>query len=243
LTWGSPVAGQLLGDWQRDLLRERTWNWLYGFCRLNDGVLLAVILHGYEGLYASIPNAGHMTWGTELAQPYCTLSRDEGRTWSEPVPMDRASSHLSGVPESPCGGFSETAVAQLPSGRIVAVARPFRSPFMWQTQSDDGGHTWRMACYAPFSGAGGPVMIATRSGYLALIKRGPGLGLHLSTDGGLNWDEGTMIDFPSSFNGSAIEVEPDVILVVYPESMDEARPSYIRAQRIRITPDGPMPEG
>ena len=55
----------------------------------------------------------------------------------------------------------------------------------------------------------------------------------------LNWDEGPMIDLPSSFNGSTIEVEPDVVLVVYPESMDEIRPSYVRAQLIRITPQGP----
>ena len=46
---------------------------------------------------------------------------------------------------------------------------------------------------------------------------------------------------PASFNGSMIEVEPDVILVAYPESMGEIRPSYIRAQRIRITPEGPVP--
>ena len=42
-------------------------------------------------------------------------------------------------------------------------------------------------------------------------------------------------------NGDMIEVEPDVILVAYPESMGEIRPSYIRAQRIRITPEGPVP--
>ena len=50
-----------------------------------------------------------------------------------------------------------------------------------------------------------------------------------------------MIDLPSSFNGSTIGVEPDLVLVVYPESMDEIRPSYVRAQLIRITPDGPVP--
>ena len=37
------------------------------------------------------------------------------------------------------------------------------------------------------------------------------------------------------------EVEPDVVLVVYPESMGEIRPSFVRAQRIRITPEGPVP--
>ena len=38
-----------------------------------------------------------------------------------------------------------------------------------------------------------------------------------------------------------IEVEPDVVLVVYPESMGEIRPSFARAQLIRITPEGPVP--
>jgi hypothetical protein len=240
-TWSEPMACTLLGDWSRDLLREKTWNGVCGFARLNDGTLLAVILHGYKGLYDVIPNHGQGTWGTEIAQPYCTLSRDQGCSWSEPVPMDHAALNEGDPPDSPCGGFSETSVAQLSGGRIVALARPFRSPFMWQTHSEDGGQTWRLACYAPFSGAGGPVLVATRSGYLVSLKRGPGVGLHFSADGGLNWDQGTMIDFPSSFNGSALEVEPDVLLVVYPQAMDEIRPSYIRAQRIRMTPAGPIP--
>ena len=84
-------------------------------------------------------------------------------------------------------------------------------------------------------------MVATRSGYLAIITRGPGLCLHFSSDEGVNWDYGTVIDFPDVFNGSAIEVEPDVILVVYPQSMDEIRPSFVRVQRIRLTAHGPVP--
>ena len=83
--------------------------------------------------------------------------------------------------------------------------------------------------------------MATRSSYLITIERDTCLELHISTDGGLNWDEGTIIDYPASFNGSLIEVEPDVALVLYPESQGEIRPSYVRAQRIRITPEGPVP--
>jgi hypothetical protein len=243
LSWSEPVAVKLLGDWKRQILQDRTWNIFCGsdFRALNDGSLLGVILHGYLDLNGVIPNRGSGTWGTEVAQPYCTLSTDHGLSWSEPVPMDNAALNDGDLPESPCGGFSGTAVAQLPGGRIVALARPFHSPFMWQTHSDDGGKTWRMACYAPFSGGGGQPLLATRSGYLVSIKRGPAVCLHISTDGGVNWDEGTIIDYPPYFNGAMIEVEPDVVLVVYPESMGEIRPSFVRAQRIGITPEGPIP--
>lgn len=243
LTWTADRPGRLLGDWSRDIFREKTWNGMFGFGCLNDGALLSVILHGYIGLNDPVPHHGQGTWGSELAQPYCTLSHDQGMTWSEPVPMDNAALDDGATPDGPCGGFSETAVAQMPGGRIVALARPFRSPFMWQTHSEDGGKSWRMACYAPFSGAGGPQLVATRSGYLAIVKRGPGVGLHFSADGGLNWDKGTMIDFPESFNGRAIEIEPDVLLVVYPLAMDEIRPSPMRVQRIRLTAGGPVPLG
>ncbi len=245
LTWSEPRSGKLMGDWDGLMFREKIESDMFTSALLNDGTFLAVMLRmfphmNYPLVNEMIPDCGQGTWGTGLAQPYCTLSRDEGRTWSEPVPMDDAVLRDGDLPDSPCGGFSETAVAQLPGGRIVAVARPFRSPFMWQTQSEDGGRNWRMACYAPFSGHC-PALVATRSGYLALIKRGPGLGLYCSTDGGLNWDEGRMIDFPSIFNGRAIEAEPNVVLVAYPQSQDEVRPTQMRIQRIRITAEGPQP--
>ena len=57
----------------------------------------------------------------------------------------------------------------------------------------------------------------------------------------MNWDQGTIIDYHASFNGQILEVEPDVVLVVYPESMGEIRRSFARAQLIRITPEGPVP--
>ena len=239
-TWREPITGKLTGDWERDIFRDGSVNGVSGFCQLNDGALLVTIGHGYPDLFDVIPHVGEGTWGTAASQPYCTVSRDDGLTWSEPVPLDNAAIRTSATPDSPCAGFSETAPAQLPNGKIVAIARPYRSPYMWQTESTDDGKTWRQACYAPFSGHGAPVLVATRSGYLALAQRGPGDALMCSYDGGLNWDAGTMIDYNGLFNGSAIEVEPDVVLIAYPQSMDEIRPAYARVQRIRISPDGPV---
>ena len=242
LTWGEPQPSHLVGDWNRELYRPGCWNHIYGFTQLRDGTLLAVFLHGYEDLYPNILRAGQGTWGTEIAQPYLSRSEDGGLTWQEPVPMDDAALYQGEEPDSPHGGFSETALAELPGGRIVGVCRPYRSPFSWQTHSDDGGRTWRLVCYAPFSVAGGPQMVATRSGYLALVARQTGLALHTSVDGGVNWDAGTLLAHDCWFNGFLTKAEPDVILVFYYHpSVDGVQPSLPRMQRIRITADGPVP--
>jgi hypothetical protein len=244
VTWSEEKASKLLGDWNRDMFREKTRNDLTGFTRQADGTLVAVIGHSHEGIMQMVPNSGQSSWPLSgMGQPHCTRSEDLGLTWSEPVPMDYASLYYGDGPEAACGDFTESPVAALTSGRIVALSRPFRSPFMWQTHSDDGGRSWRTACYAPFSGAGGPQLIATRSGYLAVVKRWPGLGLNISVDGGVNWDEGTMIDYSTSFNGRALESEPDVLLVAYGPGMGETRAFRMRMQRIRITPQGPVPLG
>ncbi len=259
LTWSEEKAGRLLGatsagwtgDWEH-MFREnalgvpgiRTKNSLIDMTRLDDGTLLAVVGVSYQGLTDLFPGWGPGSWGqASMGQPYCTRSEDQGLTWSAPVPLDYAALDYGDMPDPPCSDFTETPLAQLPGGRIVALTRPFLSPFMWQTHSDDGGRSWRSVCYAPFSGAGGPRLVGTRSGYLALVKRGPGLSLNISADGGLNWDEGTIIDFCTSFNGRAIEAEPDVVLVAYPEAMGETLRRPMRTQRIRITPDGPVPLG
>ena len=241
LTWSRPVRGELLGRWDEEIFVPRSWRGVYGIATLRDGTLLMVLLRGWKDRNKMVPNVEvASTWGTTLAQPYCTVSRDQGQSWSQPVPMDHAVIRQNDEPKSHCGGFSETAVAQLPCGRIVAIARPVHSPFMWQTQSEDGGSTWRMACYAPFSGAGGPQLVATRSGYLAMAARCVGgVGMHISIDGGVNWDHGTTLDNHSDFNGSMLEVEPDVVIVVYPD-MADGHGANVRAQRIRITPQGPV---
>jgi len=241
LTWSSPRASKLVGDWS-NLYRQGCWNHIYGFTQLRDGTLLLLLLHGYNGLYDRIPNHGAGTWGTEVAQPYVSRSEDGGLTWQTPVPMDNAAMYDGQQPDSPNGGFSETVFAELPSGRIVVICRPFRSPFSWQTHSDDGGRTWRLACYAPFSVAGGPQMVATQSGYLAVVARQTGLGMHTSVDGGVNWDAGTLLDHDCWFNGFLTEAEPDVVLVFYySPTPGRQGPPNPRMQRIRITPDGPVP--
>lgn len=242
LTWSAPKPSALKGNWKRVLYRKGSWNHIYGYTRLRDGTLLAVILHSYKDLFKRVINEGQGTWGTQLGQPFVTRSEDNGQTWLEPVPMDNAALYDGDNPDSPCAGFSETVMAELPNGRIISLCRPYRSPYSWQSQSDDGGRTWRLCCYTSFSVAGGPQMVATKSGYLAVVARQTGLGMHTSVDGGVNWDHGTLLDHDCWFNGLITEVEPDVVLVFYYHpSADGITPSVPRMQRIRITPEGPVP--
>ena len=243
VTWNEAGRGELIGDWEREIFQEGTQNGPSGTHELKDGTLLMKLTHQYPHLRTPVPNASEGTWATGLYQAYCTTSTDKGFSWSEPAPMDHATNNLLDVPHSPMGDFTETTMAELPDGRVIAMSRPNRSPFMWQTYSEDHGQTWGIACYAPFSGHGGPELLVTQSGYLVLVKRGPGLGMNISLDGGLNWDEGTMVDFSTAFNGSILEVEPDVVLVIYRHAFDEIRPAPARTQRILITPDGPVPLG
>ena len=254
LTWSDPQECKLLGNyWQDEVFKPGTRSHVNSITELRDGTLLAMIYHNHEGLTDRIPNPSPMllTWGLPskgigLGIGLATRSEDRGRTWSEPVFTDHATRNPDERPGPyPCTDFSENPSAQLPSGRIVTLARPNFAPFMWQSHSDDGGRSWSPACYAPFSGHGYPNLVATRSGYLAVIKRGQGTSINVSYDGGVNWDAGTTIDLFNWYNGDAIEVEPDVLLVAYhglpTKPPIPTRPSRFRLHLIRLSPDGPIP--
>jgi len=62
----------------------------------------------------------------------------------------------------------------------------------------------------------------------------------------LNWDAGTIIGYPSWGMGCMIEVEPDVMLVTYMNSdlgdVHQMDKQPLLAQRIRVTPNGIVPE-
>ena len=212
---------------------------IYGSTILHDGTLVATLQRNANQAHA-IENVGQGTWPVRnIIQPYCTRSEDHGLSWSPPVPMDDAAMRHGDPPDGPIADFTETPMAQLPNGRLIAITRPSVSPFMWQTHSDDGGKSWSQCCYAPFSSAGSPQMVATQSGYLALIARCTGVGMHISTDGGVNWSHGALLDTPGYFNGVMAEVEPDVVIFAYP--VVETIPGHLRTMRVRVTPDGPVP--
>ena len=249
LTWSEPKDAEMRGDW-RSLFGGPFRVLLVQVKRLRDGTLLALFLREFpnkllKDFYAALPRPeklGESTWPVGHRAGFCARSQDNGLSWEPPVPMDTANFVAGLPPESPLADFSEIAVGQLPTGRIVALTRTVRSPHNWQTWSDDGGRTWRQACYSTFSITGGPIMVATASGYLAVVGREIGLALHTSVDGGLNWDAGTVLDSDPWCNPCMIEAEPDILLVFsFAPNPDNRTPAVPKMFRIRMTADGPLP--
>ena len=113
---------------------------------------------------------------------------------------------------------------------------------MWQVQSNDGGQTWEPAAFGAFPGYCIPkgrsdlfTLTSTVSGALVAVHRFPYLGANVSYDGGITWDAGTIIDYPLWANHKALEVEPDVVLVVYMGHIVEPGQADNRILRLRVT--------
>ena len=231
-TWSEPVAAALTGEWPKDPAKLGAYGPLL---ELADGTLVRFLLGGMAG------NEGKnvVQWGSIHCQAFAVRSTDGGKTWSAPANLDRPSwpGQAAGTIDG-CLDLTEPVAAVLDTGRILCYIRPIYSPTMWETFSDDGGQTWASARRGAFPGYA-PCMTRTSSGALLVAHRFPGHSINVSHDNGVTWDEGTTVDFPVWAMGCMIEVEPEVVLFVY---MDANR-EFLRAQRIRVTPQGlePLP--
>ena len=136
-------------------------------------------------------------------------------------------------------GPNETSIAQLASGRLVAVCRTGypESPLLWAT-SDDVGHSWSPPKRLPWSGVL-PVLYLMDNGTLVLIygaRRKDKLGALTavgSTDGGETWSEPLILyDGPGSCYQYAARIGPDKLLVPYAASQ------FRRPELPQFTPRG-----
>ncbi len=155
-----------------------------------------------------------VTWGATHCKAYAIRSTDQGKRWSGPIEVDRPS--WTGQPRGTIvGSLDLTEVTGVAMGnRIMAVVRPIYSPYMWQLWSEDAGANWDAAARTTFPGYA-QSMARTQAGVIAVAHRFPQYSVNLSRDDGLNWDEGTVIDYPAWAMGCLLEVEPNVLLATY----------------------------
>ncbi len=199
--------------------------------RLRDGTLLVPVY-----CQAVDPPDFH-----KVATNFVFRSTDDGETWAAPVRCDRNNSQDLERWFCP-GNLSEIGLAETADNVVVGFGRPGPWPYMWQVQSNDGGQTWEPAAFGAFPGYCIPkgrsdlfTLTSTVSGALVAVHRFPYLGANVSYDGGITWDAGTIIDYPLWANHKALEVEPDVVLVVYMGHIVEPGQADNRILRLRVT--------
>jgi len=230
-TWSDPVPSQVASGWP-ELPAALT---CYGpLVETADGTLLRFLLGGAkeESKFTDV-----RTWGSIHCKAYAIRTTDGGKSWSAAIELDRPS--WSGTPRGEIPGsldFTEPTGVAI-GNRLTVLIRPVYSPMMWQCWSDDAGANWDAACRAPFPGYA-QSMVRTQSGAIVCAHRYPQYSVNVSYDNGLNWDEGTVIDYPAWAMGCLVEVEPNVVLCTY---MNGQRNMPLLAQLFRVTPKGIEP--
>jgi hypothetical protein len=211
-----------------------------------DGIL---IWPAYAERYGKLSDAEITAAESDMSQyvryatkrfGFALRSTDNGESWSVASmhgPLSGESVHQRDwVMNPPEDGGGEANIAQLASGELVAYIRPEVAATMWETRSKDDGKTWSSWNRSAVPGWAA-AMVRTQSNALLLGHRMPGNCVHLSRDGGLNWDQGTRVETSLWAQGVMMEVEPDVVLYVY---MDNWQTS-LRGQFMRVTEHGLEP--
>jgi len=177
------------------------------------------------------------TWGSIHTRGASIRSTDGGASWSGPVELDQPVWNGSKVKDAAGAPDFTEATGVAIGNTITVLVRPIYSVLMWQCWSRDSGATWEPAVRAPFPGYA-QTMLRLESGPILVAKRYPLHSINVSYDDGVNWDKGTVVDYPVQANGFMVEVEPDIVLCTY-QNAGGGMP--LLAQRIRVTPEGIFP--
>lgn len=200
-----------------------------------DGSLSRFLLGGVERDGRQFTNV--RTWGATHCKAFAIRSTDLGKSWSAPIEIDRtkwAGTSRGDIP----GSLDLTEPTGVAIGnRLTVLVRPIYSPTMWQCWSADAGASYDAAARTTFPGYA-QSLIRTTTGTILCAHRYPHYSVNLSHDDGLNWDDGTVIDYAFWGMGCLVEVEPDVVLCTY---MNWDRKQPLLAQLIQVTRDGVKP--
>lgn len=166
----------------------------------NGDLLLALGSHDYDPLHTS----------------FIVRSTDKGRSWQKPV----AAAHQAGRV------FSEPSVAETPSGKLLLMSREAVTGYVHQSESPDGGHTWRPVRQLPFWGY--PThCIRLHDGRMLIVygrrKEPFGIRAAVSADEGQSWSDEIILrdDLAPTYQGhnlgypSVIEYAPGKLFTAY----------------------------
>lgn len=193
--------------------------------RLSDGTLVLCWKYEAEPMPGGEGQATAEHNKYRRSRSVLIRSTDDGHTWSGPIFFDEDNFDC-----------NECMVAETAPGKLVAFMRTLRAPMMWTGTSTDGGLTWTRL--VPSSVCGDcPYLLAHSSGALVMYFRGYGAMIKLSFDGGRTWSGRHRISPAAAMVGMA-ELSDGSIFIAMHEGYRVGQ--YIRAQRFRVTSDGPV---
>jgi hypothetical protein len=179
--------------------------------QLRDGRIIIV------GGIASVPaNSRNREAYCDLFEPLLMVSKDVGKTWSEPIPV---------VPDEYRGhwGGEECDAAELSNGDLLFVFRrrvpELKAEARWQGVMKKSGDSWTTAEVgpAPIPHSGHPELLATKEGPILHIATD---GIRYTTDAGKTWSK---LDIPgSAYYPHAVQAKDGQIFVFAHVGGDDA---------------------
>ena len=108
-------------------------------------------------------------------------STNGGSQWSSPISLDKGGSTKTPGMMAKGGPLAALEISMAEtniSGSVMALVRPFASPWMWESWSHTGGKTWGPLARGPFPlYAAMSAMIPTSSGVMLIGGRYPALSI------------------------------------------------------------------
>lgn len=168
------------------------------------------------GGIAYVPaNSRRLEEYSALFEPLLLVSKDNGRTWSEPIPVVPAQYRSN-------WGGEECDAAELPNGDLLWMFRhrvPEGGEGRWQGLLKKSGETWTLGNVgpAPFPHSGHPELLATREGPILHVATS---GIHYTNDAGKTWQK---LDVPgSAYYPRAVQTMDGLICIFAHIGSDDA---------------------
>jgi hypothetical protein len=199
----------------------------------------SAIFDGRSVYYAHMGGSSEGAAAPAIGLSFVLRSTDSGSRWSDPISLDRGGQTKQPGMMAKGGPLAALEISMAESnvsGAVMALVRPFASPWMWESWSFTGGKTWGPLSRGPFPlYAAMSAMITTASGVMLIGGRYPALSVQVSFTSGMSWKLFT-VDYSGVWaNGAMIEVAPDRILFVYGGS--DPAVGALRAMNLRVSMD------
>jgi hypothetical protein len=146
----------------------------------------------FDGRFVYYAHMGEASGGAAapaIGLSFVLRSTDGGSHWSKPISLDQGGQTKESGMMAKGGPLAALEISMAEtnvSSTVMALVRPFASPWMWESWSFTGGKTWTPLTRGPFPlYAAMSAMITTASGVMLIGGRYPAMSVQASFDSGM----------------------------------------------------------